>query len=70
MAEPSPSPPLNTFVVRFWREWTAARPRWRGRIEHVQSGEVATFLGLDAMLDFIQRFGIMADDEPGDTQRD
>lgn len=64
MAEPYPVPPASTFIVRFWREWSAARPRWHARIEHVQSGQSATFLGLDGVLDFIRRFGVMADEEP------
>ena len=63
MAESSPVPPASTFVARFWREWSAAGSRWRGRIEHVQSGESATFLDLNGMLDFVRRFGAMADDE-------
>ncbi len=37
-------------------------PHRRGRIEHVQSGESATFQGLDAALDFIRQFGVMAGD--------
>jgi len=63
MAESSPVPPVSTFVVRFWREWSAAGPRWRGRIEHVQSGESAAFLGMDEMLEFVHRIGIMGGDE-------
>ena len=63
MAEPSPVPPISTFVVRFWQEWSAAGSRWRGRIEHVQSGEIAAFLGLDEMLDFVRRIGVMGDNE-------
>lgn len=51
--------PLNTFVVRFWREWSAAGPRWHGRIDHVQSGEIARFLDLDGMVRIIQGFDIM-----------
>ena len=39
MAESPPVPPVSTFVVRFWQEWSAAGARWRGRVEHVQSGE-------------------------------
>ena len=69
MAESSPVPPVSTFVVRFWQEWSAAGPRWRGRIEHVQSGECATFLGPDAMLDFIRSFGTMADDASQSTKQ-
>lgn len=63
MAKPSPAPPISTFVIRFWREWSAARSRWRGRIEHVQSGESATFLDLDGMLEFVRRIGVMGGDE-------
>jgi hypothetical protein len=62
MAEP-PVPPTSTFVVRFWRDWSAAGPRWRGRIEHVQSGQSAAFLDLDGMLGFIRRFGAMPNNE-------
>ena len=46
----------DTSIVRFWREWSAAGPRWRGWVEHVQSGEEAAFLDLDEMLRFIRRF--------------
>ena len=63
MTEPSPVPPISTFVVRFWQEWSAAGSRWRGRIEHVQSGESAAFLGVDEMLDFVRRVGVMQGDE-------
>ena len=63
MAESSPLPPISTFVVRFWQEWSATGSRWRGRIEHVQSGESAVFLGLDGMLDFVRRIGVMGGNE-------
>jgi hypothetical protein len=63
MAELSSLPPISTFVVRFWREWSAAGPRWRGHIEHVQSGESAAFLDLDEMLAFVRRVGVMGGDE-------
>jgi hypothetical protein len=69
MAEPSPVPPISTFVLRFWQEWSAAGPRWRGRVEHLQSGESAVFLDLDGMLDFIRSFGTMADDARKSTPR-
>jgi hypothetical protein len=48
----------TTFVVRFWREWTGAESRWRGRIEHVQSGQQADFLYLDDMLRFLRQMGV------------
>ncbi len=56
MAEPSSVPPASTFVVRFWREWSVTGPRWRARIDHVESGESAAFLDLEGMLVFISRF--------------
>ena len=59
MGSSSPDPPVNTFVVRFWREWSVAGPRWRGQIDHVQSGENARFLDLEGMLDIIRCFGVM-----------
>jgi hypothetical protein len=59
VTEPSSIPPVSTFIVRFWREWSAAGSRWRGRIEHVQSGESATSLDLQGVVNFIQRQGVM-----------
>jgi hypothetical protein len=70
MAESSPVSPVSTFVVRFWQEWSAAGSRWRGRIEHVQSGQSAAFLGLDEMLDFVRSFGAMPDDESQPAKKD
>jgi hypothetical protein len=54
----------TTFVVRFWREWTGAKERWRGCIEHVQSGRRMDFLGVEGMLSFLERFGIRAEADP------
>ena len=62
MAEMSPVPPVSTFIVRFWQEWSAAGPLWRGRIKHVQSGENATFADLQEMLAFLRRLGAMMED--------
>ncbi len=58
-----PDTPSATFVLRFWRERAAGEMRWRGRIEHVQSGETAAFLELDTMLSFLQRFGVALEDK-------
>ena len=55
MPESSAVAPDSTFIVRFRREWSAAGPRWRGWVEHVQSGEDAAFLDLGEMLRFIRR---------------
>ena len=70
MTELPPVPPISTFVVRFWQEWSAAGPRWRGRVEHVQSGQSATFMGLEGMLDFIRGFGAMPNDESRPAKED
>ena len=61
VAEPPLAPPISTFIVRFWRDWSAAGPRWCCRVEHIQSGQSATVLRLDGLLNFIRRLGIMAD---------
>jgi hypothetical protein len=68
MAEQSSVSPISTFVVRFWQEWSAAGSRWRGHIEHVQSGESAAFLDLDEMLDFVRRIGVMGGNESQPTR--
>jgi len=60
---------ITTFIVRFWREWTGAEARWRGRIEHVQSGQRQDFLYLDDMLGFLQQMGVtFAQPTDGDRQ--
>jgi len=52
--------PQNTFVVRFWWEWQGEGSEpgkgWRGRVEHVQSGEGVSFCNVDEMIAFIARF--------------
>ena len=53
-----------TFVVHFWREWTGTESRWRGRVEHVQSGRQASFLEIGDLLGFFQRFGIGGEGPP------
>jgi hypothetical protein len=70
MAEPSGAPPASTFVIRFWREWSAAGSRWRGRIEHVQSGQRADFVKLESTLDFVRSLGVMAQDQIPPRQPD
>ena len=70
MAKSSPAPPVSTFVIRFWHEWSAARSRWRGRIEHVQSGQRANFERLGGALDFVRSLGVMAEDRALPSQMD
>jgi len=63
MSESSGAPPVSTFVIRFWREWSVAAVRWRGRIEHVQSGQSIIFVDLKNAEDFMRALGVMADDQ-------
>ena len=58
-----PATPMLTFVLRFQRETTTREARWRGSIEHVQSGEVIAFMDFETKLCFLQRFGIRAGDQ-------
>jgi len=62
MTEPTGATRVFTFVVRFWREWSAAGLRWRGRIQHVESGDATSFLELGRMLQFLQSSGALAED--------
>lgn len=64
MAEPPREPPQSTFVLRFTRDWSATSCRWRGRIEHVQSGRRADFIGLEGVLQFLRQFGVTVEDHP------
>ena len=52
--------PQNTFIVRFWWEAGSTEAqrlnRWRGRIEHLQSGDALSFLEARQLLGFIGRF--------------
>ena len=63
MTESTGATRVFTFVVRFWREWSAAGLRWRGRIQHVESGEATSFLELARMLQFLRSSGALAEDE-------
>jgi hypothetical protein len=58
-----PATTAATFVIRFTRETTTGEVRWRGCIEHIQSGENASFLELEALLDFLRRFGITLEEQ-------
>ncbi len=59
--DPVKENPASTFVVRLWPERSATGLRWRGRIDHVQSGESAAFLDTDGMVNFIHRFSALDD---------
>lgn len=70
MTERTRVPPASTFVIRFWREWSATGSRWRGRIEHVQSGQRADFVKVESILEFVRGLGVMAQDRIPPRQPD
>jgi hypothetical protein len=49
-------PPLNTFIIRFWQETDITPARWRGHVQHVQSGERIAFADAAALLHFLRRW--------------
>ena len=56
MPQPSRAEPTSTFILRLRAEWADdGGPRWRGRIDHLQSGEHVSFRTVDAMVGFIRR---------------
>jgi hypothetical protein len=54
----------TTFIMRFRREWTGTASRWRGRVEHVQSGQHTNFLKVEGLLGFLEGFGFGAGHPP------
>lgn len=62
--------PQNTFIVRFWWEWQGEdldqAMGWRGRIDHVQSGEGMAFREVRELLAFIECFVAPLSSPPGD----
>lgn len=50
---------VHAFVVKLWlerREVEGVRPEWRGRIDHVQSGQRIYFRDIAEIVHFIQAF--------------
>ena len=60
-----PGPPLDTFIIRLWREMGPDGPRWRGQVQHVQTGERISFADERTMLAFIRRWVKMPTGERG-----
>jgi len=53
---------VNIFVIRVWCEPSLDTPRWRGRIEHLQSGQRAAFQDPERILAFIHASGAFTSD--------
>jgi len=45
-----------SFVVRIWKQTGPANPEYRGWVEHVQSGQRTSFLGLDQLSSVIAAY--------------
>ncbi len=56
----------DTFIVRLWREAADGTFRWRGRIEHIPSGEHCAFTKMAEMLAFMNRYVLLGCDETGE----
>ncbi len=48
--------PLNTFIVRFWRDSEAGQAYWRGLVQHIQSGERIAFADEATLLRFLRHW--------------
>jgi hypothetical protein len=56
MTQSQPSLPTNrAFVVQFRTHATAPSPYYEGRVEHLESGQVARFHSLEELLAFMVR---------------
>jgi hypothetical protein len=56
MYQSQPSLPTNrAFVVQFRAHTTATSPSYEGRVEHLESGQVARFHSLEELLAFMIR---------------
>jgi hypothetical protein len=62
-AEPPGVPPVSTFLIRFWPEWSIAKPCWRDRIEHLQSGQHSDFVELEGIMQSVRALEAMAEDQ-------
>ena len=61
MSKSDPELPINTFVIRVWREWSTNEAIWRGSIEHLESKKQSGFEDFERLLAFFHSFGIFAD---------
>jgi hypothetical protein len=57
MGSPPWQPHVSTFVIRIWTDAMPNAPRWRGRIENLQTGQHAAFEDLARVLAFIRAAG-------------
>ena len=62
--EHGPVLPLNTFIVRFWRELGSEQGRWHGHVHHVQSGERTAFTDEAVLRQFICQWVQTSDKDP------
>ena len=70
MPKSDPELPINTFVIRVWREWSTIEPIWRGSIEHLESKQQVSFNDSERMLTFLRSFGIFNEDEHQDIEEE
>jgi hypothetical protein len=56
VAPEEPGAQAISFVVRIWKQTGPADPEYRGWVEHVQSGQRTSFLGLDQLSSVIAAY--------------
>ena len=56
--------PQRAFVLQFYPETSISRKQFRGRIEHVLSGQATQFDSLDAILQFLEQLLSQVKDKP------
>lgn len=58
--------PMNTFIIRVWREWSVDSQTVRGSLEHLESEQRIRFNSLEQMMSFLQSTGLFAESKPND----
>lgn len=65
MSEPRPPKTTHLFTVRMWAEaLDAGRAEWRGKVQHVTSGETRYFRDWTALVAFLRETLPPLDDDP------
>jgi hypothetical protein len=59
----------HLFTVRIWPEALQDRVEWRGKVQHVLSGEARYFREWPALVAFLLQALSQPDDPPGPTTR-
>ena len=70
MSQTRPPPGSNIIIIKIWRDYFPNKTRWRGKIEHHQSGKSTSFLRLDEIPGFIRSLGLMMERDTEDLTQE